>query len=53
MLDLDLPLEVNPDQWRSKVRLTPYRGKRFIGAPVATMVAGALVFDALSEPPHE
>ena len=53
VLDLDLPLEVNPDQWRSKVRLTPYRGKRFIGAPVATMVAGALVFDALSEPPHE
>lgn len=53
VLDLDRPLEVNPDRWRSKVRLTPYRGKRFIGAPVATMVAGTLVFDALSEPLHE
>ncbi len=49
VLDPARSLVVNPEQWCSKVRITPYRGKQFTGAPVATVVAGVLVFDALSE----
>lgn len=52
VLDPERTLVVDPDTWCSKVRITPYRGRCFTGVPVATMVAGALVFDALSGIPR-
>ncbi len=52
VLDPTRSLVVDPERWRSKVRITPYRGKSFTGAPVATVVAGTLVYDALSETPR-
>ncbi|MGB9886221.1 MAG: dihydroorotase [Moorellales bacterium] len=43
IVDPDLELPVNPEQFQSQGRNTPFRGWRLRGWPVATMVGGRLV----------
>jgi dihydroorotase len=43
VLDLDARITVDPKQFRSKSRNTPFRGWELTGAPVMTIVGGAVV----------
>ena len=43
VLDLDAPITVDPKQFRSKSRNTPFGGWELVGAPVMTMVGGHVV----------
>jgi dihydroorotase len=43
VLDLDARVTVDPKQFRSKSRNTPFGGWELIGAPVMTIVGGAVV----------
>jgi dihydroorotase len=43
VLDLDAHVTVDPKQFRSKSRNTPFGGWQLTGAPVMTIVAGAVV----------
>jgi len=49
VLDLNRVGRVDPLQWRSKARLTPYQGHSLRGWPVLTMIQGRVVFSALEE----
>lgn len=46
ILDADAEITVNADTFASKSRNTPFGGWQLTGAPVATVVAGHVVYDA-------
>ncbi len=46
VFDPSLAWTVNPTQFRSKGRNTPYGGHELVGAPRVTVVGGRVVFDA-------
>ena len=47
VVDPESAFRVDPALWRSKARITPYKGRHFTGRPVLTVVAGRIVFSAL------
>ncbi len=47
VVDPESAFRVDPALWRSKARITPYKGRHFTGRPVLTVVAGKIVFSAL------
>jgi dihydroorotase len=46
VIDLDREVTVQPEEFLSKGRNTPFKGWKFRGAPVMTMVGGDIVHDA-------
>jgi dihydroorotase len=49
VFDPDAEITVNPDEFASKSRNTPFGGWELKGAPVATVVAGHVVWNARTE----
>jgi dihydroorotase len=43
VLDLDARVKVDPRQFKSKSRNTPFAGWELVGAPVMTIVGGTVV----------
>jgi len=46
IFDPDAEITVDPDTFVSKSRNTPFGGRKLKGAPVATVVAGHVVWNA-------
>ncbi|HPJ26071.1 MAG TPA: dihydroorotase [Synergistaceae bacterium] len=52
LVDENLEKTVDIATWKSKAGMTPYQGRTFRGWPLCTLVAGELVYDALSGRAH-